>query len=46
VDTVIELSKNEKRQQTLRENISKMAVNNADEVIANEILITINKNQK
>ena len=46
VDTVIELTKNEKRQQTLRENISKMAVNNADEVIANEILITINKNQK
>jgi UDP-N-acetylglucosamine--N-acetylmuramyl-(pentapeptide) pyrophosphoryl-undecaprenol N-acetylglucosamine transferase len=46
VDTVIELSKNEKRQQALRENISKIAVNNADEVIANEILITINKNQK
>ena len=46
VDTVIALSKNEKRQQTLRENISKIAVNNADEVIANEILITINKNQK
>jgi UDP-N-acetylglucosamine--N-acetylmuramyl-(pentapeptide) pyrophosphoryl-undecaprenol N-acetylglucosamine transferase len=46
VDTVIGLSKNEKRQQALRENISKIAVKNADEVIANEILITINKNQK
>ncbi len=46
VDTVIALSKNEKRQQALKDNISKMAVNNADEVIANEILITINKNQK
>ncbi len=46
VDTVIALSKNEKRKQALKDNISKMAVNNADEVIANEILITINKNQK
>ena len=46
VDTVIGLSKNEKRQQDLKENISKMAVKNADELIANEILTTINKDQK
>ena len=46
VNTVIGLSKNEKRQQALKENISKIAVNNADELIANEILNTINKDQK
>jgi UDP-N-acetylglucosamine--N-acetylmuramyl-(pentapeptide) pyrophosphoryl-undecaprenol N-acetylglucosamine transferase len=46
VNTVIGLSKNEKRQQDLKENISKMAVKNADELIANEILTTINKDQK
>lgn len=43
---VIDLSRNEKRQQELSENISKMAVTNADERIAKEILMTINKNQK
>ena len=46
VNTVIGLSKNEKRQQALKENISKIAVINADELIANEILNTINKDQK
>ena len=46
VNTVIGLSKNEKRQQDLKENISKMAIKNADELIANEILTTINKDQK
>ena len=38
VSTVVELSKNEKKQQELKENISQLAVNNADEVIAKEIL--------
>ena len=46
VNTVIGLSKNEKRQQALKENISKIAVINADELIANEILNTINMDQK
>jgi UDP-N-acetylglucosamine--N-acetylmuramyl-(pentapeptide) pyrophosphoryl-undecaprenol N-acetylglucosamine transferase len=43
---VIDLSKNDKRQQELKGNISKMAITNADELIAREILMTINKNQK
>lgn len=38
VSKVVELSKNEKKQQELKENISQLAVNNADEVIAKEIL--------
>ena len=43
VSTVVELSKNEKKQQALKENISELAVNNADEVIALEILNALNK---
>ncbi len=43
VSTVVELSKNEKKQQALKENISQLAVNNADEVIALEILNSLNK---
>jgi len=38
VTTVIELAGNENRQQVLKNNIAKLAVKNADEVIANEIL--------
>jgi UDP-N-acetylglucosamine--N-acetylmuramyl-(pentapeptide) pyrophosphoryl-undecaprenol N-acetylglucosamine transferase len=38
VNTVIELAKNEQQQGTLKENIGKLAVTNADEVIAKEIL--------
>jgi UDP-N-acetylglucosamine--N-acetylmuramyl-(pentapeptide) pyrophosphoryl-undecaprenol N-acetylglucosamine transferase len=43
VSTVVELSNNEKKQQALKENISELAVNNADEVIALEILNALNK---
>lgn len=43
VSTIVELSKNEKKQQALKENISQLAVNNADEVIALEILNALNK---
>jgi UDP-N-acetylglucosamine--N-acetylmuramyl-(pentapeptide) pyrophosphoryl-undecaprenol N-acetylglucosamine transferase len=43
VSTVVELSNNEKKQQALKENISELAVNNADEVIAQEILNALNK---
>jgi UDP-N-acetylglucosamine--N-acetylmuramyl-(pentapeptide) pyrophosphoryl-undecaprenol N-acetylglucosamine transferase len=42
VATVIALSKNEMLQQSLKKNISPMAITNADEVIATEILKTIN----
>jgi len=38
ITTVIALAKNESKQNELRENIAKLAVANADEVIANEIL--------
>jgi UDP-N-acetylglucosamine--N-acetylmuramyl-(pentapeptide) pyrophosphoryl-undecaprenol N-acetylglucosamine transferase len=43
VSTVVELSKNDDKQQALKENISELAVNNADEVIAQEILNALNK---
>ena len=43
VSTVVELSKNDDKQQALKENISQLAVNNADEVIAQEILNALNK---
>jgi UDP-N-acetylglucosamine--N-acetylmuramyl-(pentapeptide) pyrophosphoryl-undecaprenol N-acetylglucosamine transferase len=43
VSTVVELSKNDDKQQALKENISELAVNNADEVIALEILNALNK---
>ena len=38
VSTVIELAKNEQQQAILKENIGKLAVTNADEVIAREII--------
>ena len=38
VSTVIELSKDEERQERLKENIGTLAVKNADEIIAKEIL--------
>jgi UDP-N-acetylglucosamine--N-acetylmuramyl-(pentapeptide) pyrophosphoryl-undecaprenol N-acetylglucosamine transferase len=38
VPTVIALAKNEEQQQQLKENIAKLAVNNADQVIAKEIV--------
>ncbi|MBP6432420.1 MAG: undecaprenyldiphospho-muramoylpentapeptide beta-N-acetylglucosaminyltransferase [Ferruginibacter sp.] len=41
VDTIIELSKNEDKQQQLKINIAKLATTNADEIIAKEILNTI-----
>ena len=41
IDTVIKLSKDEKLQQTLQTNIHALAITNADEVIANEILKSI-----
>ena len=43
VATVIDLSKDEALQQRLKKNISAMAITNADEVIAKEILKTIKK---
>ncbi len=43
VSTVVDLSKNNDKQQALKENISQLAVNNADEVIAKEILNALNK---
>jgi len=45
VKAVIELSKNEKKQQELKENIGKLAVMNADEVIAKEILKALDKRE-
>jgi len=45
VKAVIELSKNEKKQQELKENIGKLAVKNADEVIAKEILKALDKQE-
>jgi len=45
VKAVIELSKNEKKQQELKENIGKLAVKNADEVIAKEILNALDKRE-
>lgn len=41
VSTVIDLVKNEKRQQELISNIGKLAITDADEVVANEVLNTI-----
>jgi UDP-N-acetylglucosamine--N-acetylmuramyl-(pentapeptide) pyrophosphoryl-undecaprenol N-acetylglucosamine transferase len=41
VQTVITLSKDEQRQRELKENIGRLAVTNADEIIAKEILKTI-----
>jgi UDP-N-acetylglucosamine--N-acetylmuramyl-(pentapeptide) pyrophosphoryl-undecaprenol N-acetylglucosamine transferase len=43
VSTVIDLSKNELLEEQLKKNISKLAVKNADEVIAREILKVIKK---
>jgi UDP-N-acetylglucosamine--N-acetylmuramyl-(pentapeptide) pyrophosphoryl-undecaprenol N-acetylglucosamine transferase len=41
VSTIIGLSKNEQQQNELKTNISKLAITNADEIIAKEILNTI-----
>ena len=38
VPTIIALSKDEQKQNELRQNISKLAVTNADEIVAKEIL--------
>ncbi len=43
VATAIKLVKNEAEQQTLRENISKLAVTHADKKIAEEVLVIVNK---
>lgn len=43
VDTIIALANNQSHQDLLSENIAKLAVVNADEVIANEIFKTIKK---
>jgi UDP-N-acetylglucosamine--N-acetylmuramyl-(pentapeptide) pyrophosphoryl-undecaprenol N-acetylglucosamine transferase len=40
---IIELSKNEEKQRQLKENISKLAITNADEVVATEILKNVLK---
>ncbi len=45
VSSVIDLSKNNKKQQELKENIGKLAVKNADEVIAQEILSVLNRSE-
>lgn len=42
VPTIIELAKNEQKQNELKENIGKYAVNNADEVIAKQIIEILN----
>ena len=41
VPMIIELSKNETKQHELKENIKKLAITNADDVIAREILRAI-----
>ena len=43
VATIIDLSKQEQKQNELKNNIAKLAVTNADEIIAKEILNTIGK---
>ena len=43
VPTIIELAKNEQKQNELKENIGKYAVINADEVIAKQIIEILNK---
>jgi len=43
VPTVINLIKDEARQQVLKENIGKLAVANADELIAGEVLKLVDK---
>ena len=43
VATIIDLSKDEEKQTELKNNISKLGVSNADEVIAKEILLAIAK---
>jgi len=41
IPAVIQLSKDSQRQETMKENISKLAIKNADEIIADEILKAI-----
>lgn len=42
VSTTIDLIKNEKKQQELKNNIGKLAITNADEIVAKEVLKTMN----
>jgi UDP-N-acetylglucosamine--N-acetylmuramyl-(pentapeptide) pyrophosphoryl-undecaprenol N-acetylglucosamine transferase len=41
ISTIVALSKDENKQNELKENIGKLAITNADEMIAKEILNTI-----
>ena len=43
VSMIIELSKDEAKQRELKENIKKLAIRNADEIIAEEIIKGIKK---
>jgi UDP-N-acetylglucosamine--N-acetylmuramyl-(pentapeptide) pyrophosphoryl-undecaprenol N-acetylglucosamine transferase len=43
IDTILNLVKDEKKIGELQVNISKLSITNADEIIANEILKTIQK---
>jgi UDP-N-acetylglucosamine--N-acetylmuramyl-(pentapeptide) pyrophosphoryl-undecaprenol N-acetylglucosamine transferase len=43
IPMIIDLSKNEEKQQELRDNIKKLAIKNADEIIAEEIIKAIEK---
>lgn len=42
IPTIVKLSMNKQQQETLKENIKKIAVSNADEIIADEILKCLN----
>ena len=42
INTLIDLNKNEQLQQTLQKNIQPLAIKNADEIIAKEILASLN----
>ncbi len=44
VSTVIALVKDEQKQAQLKENIGKLAITDADDVIAREILMVVNAN--
>ncbi len=46
VNAAIELAKNEQKQNQLKENIGRLAVSNADEIIAKEVLKLISPNKK
>ena len=42
IPAVIELTKDNQQQEIMRQNIKKLSINNADEIIANEILNYLN----